>query len=127
MASARYRRGASTILYAMLFCALCSCDEGSGETIFGTTSSTVKVVSDWMPSEPEALSPTAQAPAAVPSASMRPEPADYAKKQWEHASKPDGEQCRATLKAMHVKFSVRKDTESPDEKGCGVPHPVLVS
>jgi hypothetical protein len=52
--------------------------------------------------------------------------ASFARRQWEHLAKRDGDACRAALREAGVKFRALPDREGPDAKGCGIPHGVVV-
>lgn len=54
-------------------------------------------------------------------------PEDRALRQWEHLASTDGAACRAALRAAGVRFTSLPDRERPDARGCGIPHPVIVT
>ncbi|MEZ4409560.1 MAG: extensin family protein [Polyangiales bacterium] len=54
-------------------------------------------------------------------------PEARARHQWEHLASADGAACRAALRAAGVRFTSLPDRERPDARGCGIPHPVIVT
>ncbi len=52
---------------------------------------------------------------------------EHAKRQWEHLASADGAQCREALKKTGAVFRSLPDREKPDQKGCGIPHGVIVT
>jgi hypothetical protein len=53
--------------------------------------------------------------------------AQHARAQWENLAQEDGALCREALKASGIKFKPLADRKTPDSKGCGMPHGVMVS
>jgi hypothetical protein len=52
--------------------------------------------------------------------------AQHARAQWENLAQQDGDACRDALTKSGIKFTALPDRKKPDQKGCGIPHGVVV-
>lgn len=53
--------------------------------------------------------------------------ASRAAQQWQAMQAEDGARCLASLRAAGVRFQALNARPAPDARGCGIPHPVLVT
>lgn len=54
-------------------------------------------------------------------------PAERAVRQWDSLVSVDGATCRAALRATGARFRALPDRPTPDARGCGIPHGVVLT